>query len=163
MVARWRVLSAACYESGTLAKYAKWMVAHWDSCLMTWRKRDTVICRHGVTSTRSPVKLVARINGYMVTSRQRNIWRHNFTATRSTGKFVGMEIRWHCDGRLRDTVTWRYGFTATRSTGDLVARTKWTGHIVLRPLGDYVRNIYGETMTSHGDTVILRHSFTVIR
>ena len=85
---------------------------------MTWRKRDTVIMRHGFTATRSPDNLMERSNGDTMTLR----YRLGFTATRSTNDLFAWKYGDIVMGRPRDTVTKQYGFTATRSTGDLAVR-----------------------------------------
>ena len=91
-------MSAAWYESGTLVKYARRMVAHGVSCLMSWLNRDTVIMRHGFTATRSSDNLG---NGKMVT-----LWhRLGFTATRSTNDLFALKYGDIVMGRPRDTVT----------------------------------------------------------
>ena len=51
---------------------------------MTWRKRDTVIMRHGFTASRSPDNLAERSNGDTMTLRQRLC----FTATPSSDNLV---------------------------------------------------------------------------
>ena len=110
ILASWRVLSAAWYDFSTLAKYARWMVAHGESCLMPWWKRNTVIWRHGFTALRSPDNLLKQRNGDMVTLRQRNIWRQ---VLRLHSQLV---ICWHGVTMTRrqrhcDLETWFYADT----------------------------------------------------